>query len=116
MVTTKTTARPKQRGLDKQYPREFAIWCAMQQRCGNKKCNGYKYYGARGIRVCARWAGPGGFRKFLADVGPQPFPRASVERRNNDGDYRPGNVCWADARAQARNTRRNRRLTYKARR
>jgi hypothetical protein len=40
---------------------------------------------------------------------------ASMDRINNDGNYEPGNVRWADARLQASNQRRNRRITAQGR-
>ena len=33
----------------------YAIWNIIKQRCNNKKKDGYKYYGGRGIRVCKTW-------------------------------------------------------------
>jgi len=87
----------------------------MHQRCRNKKAREYKYYGKRGIRVCRRWSGKNGFKHFIADVGPQPFPRASVHRTDNNGNYTPSNVVWADAKTQARHMRSNRVLVYNGR-
>jgi hypothetical protein len=66
--------------------------------------------------VCRRWTGKNGFRHFLADMGPQPFRRASVHRKDNGGHYAPGNVTWADVKTQARNMRTNRVITYNGRR
>ncbi len=85
----------------------------MIQKCYNPKCREYPWYGGRGIRVCARWLEANGFAHLLADVGPQPFRRASLHRQDNDGDYEPGNVVWADARTQSRHRRSNRVLTFK---
>ena len=46
------------------------------------------------------------FREFLAAVGPQPFPRATLDRRiNDDPEYAPGKVRWADKRTQSNNRR-----------
>jgi hypothetical protein len=46
------------------------------------------------------------FRKFLAAVGPQPFPKATLDRRiNDDPEYAPGKVRWADKRTQSNNRR-----------
>src|SRR5262245_29844912 len=67
-------------------PPEYAIWSGIIQRCRNPNCNVYPYYGGRGIDVCARWLEAQGFVNFLADVGPQPGPRASLNRIDNDGD------------------------------
>ena len=102
--------------LRHRYPKEYAIWVAMRQRCNNPRCRVFGYYGGRGVTVCPRWSGPDGFEHFLADVGPQPFPRAGLDRRDNDGPYAPGNVAWAGPRQQARNMRSNRLLTHRGRR
>jgi len=74
----------------------------MIQRCRNPKSPAYRYYGARGIDVCKRWRDS--FVAFLSDMGPRPS-RASIERRDNDGDYEPGNCYWATRKQQMRNTR-----------
>jgi hypothetical protein len=66
--------------------------------------------------VCHRWSGKNGFEHFVADMGSQPFPRASVHRINNNGDYAPGNVIWANPKIQARHMRSNRVLVYKRKR
>ena len=102
--------------LRRRYPHEYAIWTGMKQRCANPRCRGYRYYGGRGITVCPRWSGPDGFEHFLADVGRQPFPRAGLDRRDNDGHYEPGNVAWAGPREQARNMRSNTVLKHRGRR
>jgi hypothetical protein len=85
---------------------EYQIWSAMKQRCYNRKHAGWKNYGARGIKVCARWKRS--FTAFLEDIGRRPSPRHSIDRVNNDGNYRPGNCRWATARMQLLNSRRAR--------
>jgi hypothetical protein len=95
------------------------VWTQMRQRCENTNNPNYRNYGGRGIRVCDRWKGPGGFERFLADVGERPAGRAArrtpwtLDRINNDGDYEPGNVRWATDEQQAKN-RRNPKLTTEA--
>jgi hypothetical protein len=86
-------------------PAEYRSWQAMVKRCTNPKCDDYKNYGARGITVCARWMD---VRSFIADMGPRPSPRHSIDRINNDGNYEPGNCRWATRREQCQNTRANR--------
>ena len=44
-------------------------YMAMLQRCNNPNSHNYKYYGARGISVCARWLGKDGFDNFVMDLG-----------------------------------------------
>jgi hypothetical protein len=85
--------------------REQRCWAKMIQRCVNPRSNSYHNYGGRGIRVCARWLKS--FDNFLADMGPKPSPKHSIERRDNDGDYTPSNCCWATRHEQHRNMRRN---------
>jgi hypothetical protein len=78
--------------------REYRIWAGMKQRCYNKNCNAYHYYGGRGIKVCARWKID--FMAFYTDMGKRPFPKAEIDRKNNEDDYSPencvNNKSWQD--------------------
>ena len=47
----------------------YRSWESMRQRCNNPRDGHYPTYGARGIRVCDRWAT---FAAFLADMGIRP--------------------------------------------
>jgi hypothetical protein len=84
---------------------ERGRWRVMLQRCENPRFSVYRYYGARGIKVCDRWHD---FENFFADttglLGPCP-PDMSMDRINNDGDYEPGNIRWATRREQLVNSR-----------
>jgi len=82
--------------------REYGIWNGMKSRCTNRKCKDFKYYGGRGIKVCCRWLDS--FDNFLKDMGRCP-PGLSIERKNNDGDYEPGNCLWATQSDQIKNRR-----------
>jgi hypothetical protein len=73
----------------------------MKQRCTRKNHPKYPRYGGRGIKVCDRWLAS--FDAFLEDVGTKPRPGMSIDRINNDGDYEPRNVRWADDITQQNN-------------
>lgn len=81
---------------------EYMTWRNIRARCGNPKSVNYKYYGGRGIQVCSRWLN---FENFFADMGPKPSKSHTIERLNNDGNYEPGNCCWALMSEQAKNKR-----------
>lgn len=84
---------------------EYITWMNIKQRCHNPNTRAYQDYGARGITVCDRWMES--FENFLADMGPKPSPRHSIERVNNDLGYSPDNCKWATRAEQNRNTRAN---------
>lgn len=80
----------------------------MHSRCRHRTARSYPNYGGRGIAVCERW---GSFENFLADMGPRPSPRHSIDRIDVNGNYEPSNCRWATRIEQARNTRKNRIIT-----
>lgn len=88
---------------------EYGVWNSMIQRCQNPSCRGFPWYGGRGITVSDSWRNS--FLKFYEDMGPRPSSSHSIDRINNDGNYEAGNVRWATRFEQARNKRRNKRLT-----
>ena len=84
---------------------EYSAWHAMKTRCRRDPI-----YTRNGIQVCERWKHS--FKAFLADVGPRPSSGHSLGRIDSKKDYEPSNVRWETVLEQARNTSRNRYVTF----
>ena len=91
---------------------EYKAWLQMHSRCSNPNYVGYHRYGGRGISVCEAWSS---FEQFLKDIGPKPHADLQLDRKNNNGNYEPGNCRWASRQDQARNTSTNRVLKFQGR-
>lgn len=87
----------------------YNTWHDMFHRCNNQKRSRYNDWGGRGIKVCKRWLDPW---KFVEDMGPKPR-YATLDRKDNDGDYKPSNCRWATRKEQNRNTRTNRLIEFR---
>lgn len=91
----------------------YKEWSGIKTRCFNEKFYKYKDYGGRGITMCDRWRDS--FEAFYEDVSKLPHfgeKGYSINRKNNDGNYEPDNVEWADKITQANNKRNNHLITY----
>jgi hypothetical protein len=83
----------------------YITWDGVKQRCLNPNNPGYLDYGGRDIKIHPRWLKFTAFRDYvLRYLGERPEDM-TLDRIDNDGDYRPGNVRWADHETQARNKR-----------
>jgi hypothetical protein len=82
---------------------EYMAWSGARQRCHNPKNPAYYRYGGRGIEVCDRWRN--NFAAFLEDMGRRPSADHSLDRKDNDKGYEPGNCRWATMIEQQHNRR-----------
>lgn len=82
--------------------RTYTTWIAMLSRCYNEEKEQWPYYGGRGIKVCKRWRHS--FVNFLADMGERPEGR-TLDRINNNGNYKKSNCRWATPSEQSFNQR-----------
>jgi len=71
----------------------YVVWHSMCARCRDAFRNDHGYYYGKGIRVCARWRGQGGFERFLADMGERP-EGMTLGRKDASRDYGPDNCEW----------------------
>lgn len=93
----------------------YRIWEGMKARCYNKNKDHYEDYGGRGIKVYKTWIDS--YPTFKDYVSTLPnFPalhltksteRAilSIDRIDNNGDYKPGNIKWSTQSEQLNNRR-----------
>lgn len=81
----------------------YTSWCSMKERCYRPTHPSYKYYGARGIKVCERWLNS--FENFLEDMGARPSLDHTLDRKDVNGNYEPGNCKWSTLVEQNGNRR-----------
>lgn len=86
----------------------YHTWEGMISRCQNVSCISYKYYGARGIKVCERWRD---FKNFVTDMEPTWKAGLTLDRRETDKDYDPDNCLWSTPKEQQNNRRCCHRIT-----
>lgn len=84
----------------------YQRWSSMCSRCHDPNNKSYKHYGGRGIKVCDEWRH--NFKAYYSYVSALEHygePGYSLDRIDNNGDYKPGNVRYATKSEQERNKR-----------
>jgi hypothetical protein len=84
----------------------YSIWNRIKQITTNPNHKRFKDYGGRGIQMDPAWFNDAeAFVTWIeTKLGPRPDGH-SLDRINNDGNYEPGNLRWADAKTQNNNRR-----------
>lgn len=72
--------------------RLYRIWKQMHQRCENPNARSYRWYGAKGVRVCKAWEKFEPFRDWALNAGY--FAKAEIDRKNSAMNYSPKNCQW----------------------
>lgn len=66
-------------------------------RCYDKNNKSYKNYGARGITVCKEWRDDFmAFHDYIIVLPGYGEAGLTLDRRNNDGNYEPGNLRFVN--------------------
>lgn len=81
----------------------YNIWSEMKQRLTNEKCQHYKDYGGRGIKLYDSWVDFKNFYEWAVNNGYK--EGLSIERKDVNGDYCPENCEWIELKHQQRNKR-----------
>ena len=92
--------------------RLYNIYNKMKSRCYNKNDPTYKYYGARGIKVCQDWLD--NFQAFYDWAIENGYrSNLTIDRINVNGNYGPDNCRWITNKQQQRNKRNTKYVTYR---
>lgn len=84
----------------------YTRWMRIRRRCFSPQAHNFKHYGGRGITLYAEWRDDfAAFAEWIdVNLGPRPAGK-TLDRINNDGDYKPGNLRWATQAEQNANKR-----------
>jgi hypothetical protein len=83
----------------------------MLARCYNPSSPAWPNYGGRGISVCTEWQeSEEAFMQWALASGIN--MELSLDRIDNNGNYKPSNCRWATPTEQLSNQRRNRRISF----
>lgn len=80
----------------------YRIYHLMKGRCNNPNKPDYKWYGAKGIRVCEEWSKSYScFKEWALANGYK--EGLTIDRIDSDGNYEPNNCRWVDMVVQNNN-------------
>lgn len=81
----------------------YHVLNAMHQRCENPKSRDFKWYGAKGVRVCEQWTLTNYevFRDWALNNGYR--AGLTIDRKDPNDHYTPSNCRWVSIQEQQRN-------------
>ena len=82
----------------------YHLFRSIIDRCTDKTNKDYKYYGARGIKLCDEWRhNP---KKFIEYCLNEEWKEGlTIDRIDVNGNYEPGNIRFVDLHVQCANQR-----------
>jgi len=100
---------------------EYEVWKRIRHKCQRPSHFAFKFYGAKGIRVCDGWSNS--YASFLKDMGLRPLATLEIDRIDNARGYTCGhcddclrrgdtfNCRWTTRLVQQNNMSTNVRIT-----
>lgn len=89
----------------------YNTWCGIKARCYNKKSTAYFNYGARGIKMYAKWKNSyAAFKEWAIKNGWK--HGLQIDRKNNNKGYYPNNCRVTTQKQNSRNRRNNIKITH----
>lgn len=83
----------------KTHSQVYKAWVRIKQRCLNPKCDDFKMYGSKGIKISEQFLD---FTVFYNELGDPPLSgKWSVDRIDNNRGYEHGNIRWSSDTQQA---------------
>lgn len=89
----------------------YRVYYAVKNRCYNERNKEYKYYGARGIKMCDKWLKYENFFSWALTHGYK--EGLQLDRIDCNGNYEPNNCRWVDSSTNNYNKRNNILVIYK---
>jgi len=81
----------------------YRCWSNMKTRCENPNSKAFKWYGARGITVCAAWESFAPFMEWALRSGYS--PELEIDRIDNNKGYGPDNCRFVTHKENCNNRR-----------
>lgn len=83
----------------------YMVWVDIRRRCEKPNRPSWKYYGGRGVSICANWRDSWpAFKRWALKTGYR--DGLTIGRVDNDKGYCPSNCRWETTREQNRNQQR----------
>lgn len=85
--------------------RLYRIWKAIRTRISNSNVPYAKYYSEKHIKLCEEWDSYLNFKEWALNNGYK--DNLTIDRKDGNKGYHPGNCRWADSKTQNNNRSNN---------
>lgn len=88
------------------HERLYQIYHGMKQRCYNENSKVYRWYGAKGIKICDIWLESyENFKEWALNNGYE--SDLTIDRIDSNGDYNPDNCRWISQKENVERSRKH---------